>query len=75
MVYLGGVGSISGSLVGAGVFTILYQLLQPLGVWRMVIMPLLLVLLIIFRPRGIMGFHEWAWLKPSAGKATAEPHL
>jgi branched-chain amino acid transport system permease protein len=64
MVYLGGVASISGSLVGAGVFTILNQLLQPLGVWRMVVMPLLLVLLMIFRPQGIMGFGEWSWLKP-----------
>ena len=68
MVYLGGVASISGSLMGAGIFTILIQLLQPLGVWRMVMMPLLLVLLMIFRPRGIMGFKEWAWLKPAGTK-------
>ncbi|MFZ4115296.1 MAG: branched-chain amino acid ABC transporter permease [Chthoniobacterales bacterium] len=68
MVYLGGVASLSGSLVGAGVFTLLYQLLQPLGVWRMVIMPLLLVLLMIFRPRGIMGLQEWPWLRPSSQK-------
>src|SRR3990167_2463825 len=64
MVYLGGIASISGSLIGAGVFTVLGQLLQPLGIWRMVIMPLLLVLLMLFRPRGIMGFKEWAWFKP-----------
>jgi branched-chain amino acid transport system permease protein len=63
MVYLGGVASLSGSLVGAGVFTILYQILQPLGVWRMVTMPLLLVLLMIFRPRGIMGYQEWSCFK------------
>ena len=66
MVYLGGVASISGSFLGAGVFTILNQLLQPLGIWRMVVMPLLLVLLMIFRPRGMMGYKEWSWLKPSA---------
>lgn len=65
MVYLGGVASISGSFLGAGVFTILNQLLQPLGVWRMVVMPLLLVLLMLFRPRGIMGFKEFRWLKPA----------
>lgn len=63
MVYLGGVASLSGSLMGAGIFTILNQLLQPLGVWRMVVMPLLLVLLMLFRPRGMMGFHEWSWIK------------
>ncbi|MBM3857500.1 MAG: branched-chain amino acid ABC transporter permease [Verrucomicrobia bacterium] len=68
MVYLGGVASISGSFLGAGVFTILNQLLQPLGVWRMVVMPLLLVLLMIFRPRGMMGFKEFQWLKPNVFK-------
>lgn len=73
MVYLGGIGSISGSLVGAGIFTILYQLLQPFGVWRMVIMPLLLVLLMIFRPRGIMGFQEWAWFKPTDSSTGLQP--
>lgn len=64
MVYLGGAASISGSLLGAGVFTIFNQLLQPLGIWRMVVMPLLLVLLMLFRPRGIMGYQEWSWLMP-----------
>lgn len=71
MVYLGGVASISGSFLGASAFTILSQLLQPLGVWRMVIMPLLLVLLMLFRPRGIMGYKEWSWLKPTAGRRPA----
>ena len=71
MVYLGGVASLSGSFLGAGVFTILNQLLQPLGVWRMVIMPLLLVLLMLFRPKGIMGFKEFSWLKPGANASTS----
>ncbi|MBX9742498.1 MAG: branched-chain amino acid ABC transporter permease [Chthoniobacterales bacterium] len=63
MVYLGGVASLSGSLAGATIFTLLNQLLQPLGIWRMVVMPFLLVLLMLFRPRGIMGFREWSWVK------------
>jgi branched-chain amino acid transport system permease protein len=32
--------------------------------WRMVLMPLMLVLLMIFRPRGIMGLREFRWLIP-----------
>ena len=40
------------------IFTLLLQLLQPLGTWRMVIMPLLLVLLMLFRPSGILGLRE-----------------
>ena len=64
MVYLGGVGSLAGSILGATAFTFLSQALQPLGTWRMVILPLILVLLMIFRPRGIMGMREFSWFVP-----------
>jgi branched-chain amino acid transport system permease protein len=58
MVYLGGIASIAGSIIGAVIYTILLEILRPLGVWRMVLMPLMLVLLMIYRPRGIMGLKE-----------------
>jgi len=58
MVYLGGIGSIAGSILGASIYTVLLEALRPLGIWRMVFMPLMLVLLMIFRPRGIMGLRE-----------------
>jgi branched-chain amino acid transport system permease protein len=64
MVYLGGVGSLAGSILGAAILTFLSQVLQPLGTWRMVIMALILVLLMIFRPRGIMGLRELTWFVP-----------
>lgn len=64
MVYLGGIGSITGSILGATVYTVLLEIMRPLGVWRMVFMPLLLVLLMIFRPRGIMGMREFRWIIP-----------
>ncbi len=66
MVYLGGVGSLTGSLLGATIFTLLMEVLRPLGLWRWVVGPLLLVLLMIFRPQGIMGFKEWKWFKERA---------
>jgi len=65
MVYLGGIGSLGGSILGAALYTILMELLRPLELWRWVIGPLLLVLLMIFRPTGIMGLKEARWLKPS----------
>jgi branched-chain amino acid transport system permease protein len=65
MVYLGGVGSLAGSILGAVVFTFLAQALQPLGTWRMVIMALILVFLMLFRPRGIMGLRELTWFLPT----------
>jgi branched-chain amino acid transport system permease protein len=64
MVYLGGIGSISGSILGATIYTVLLEILRPLGMFRMVLMPLLLVFLMIYRPRGIMGLHELRWLVP-----------
>jgi branched-chain amino acid transport system permease protein len=64
MVYLGGMASLSGSIIGAGVYTVLMEALRGLGVWRMVLMPLLLILLMIFRPRGIMGLKECPLLVP-----------
>ena len=64
MVYLGGIGSLTGSVLGATLFTVLLEVLRPLGMARMVAMPLMLVVLMIFRPRGIMGFVEPRWLLP-----------
>ena len=58
MVYLGGIASIFGSIIGAVIYTILLEILRPLGIWRMVLMPLMLVLLMIYRPHGIMGMKE-----------------
>ncbi len=58
MVYLGGMGSISGSVISAIGFTILLELLRPLKLFRWVAIPLLLMLLMLFRPTGIMGNRE-----------------
>jgi branched-chain amino acid transport system permease protein len=64
MVYLGGIGSILGSILGATAYTVLLEWLRPLGVWRMVCLPLLLVFLMVFRPHGILGLRELPWLVP-----------
>jgi len=64
MVYLGGIGSIFGSVLGATVYTVLLELLRPLGVWRWVVGPIMLVVLMICRPTGIMGLKELSGLIP-----------
>lgn len=58
MVYLGGMGSLSGSVISAIGFTLLLEFLRPLGVVRWVAIPLLLILLMLFRPTGLMGDKE-----------------
>jgi branched-chain amino acid transport system permease protein len=67
MVVLGGMGSMSGALLAAVLLTALPELLRPLkeltGVdLRMVLYSLTLVLLMLFRPAGLMGRKElWQW--------------
>lgn len=58
MVYVGGVGSITGSITGAIIWQLLVQTLKDLGTWRWVVGGLLLCLVMIFLPKGIFGYCE-----------------
>ncbi len=58
MVYLGGMGSLSGSVLSAIGLTIALEALRPLQVAKWVVVPLILILLMLFRPEGIMGQRE-----------------
>ena len=58
MVYLGGMGSLSGSILSAIGLTVILELFRPLQVIKWVVVPLLLILLMFFRPEGIMGHRE-----------------
>ncbi|MDR1787782.1 MAG: branched-chain amino acid ABC transporter permease [Treponema sp.] len=58
MVYLGGMGSLSGSALSAVFFTFLLELMRPLQIWKWVVIPLLLILLMQFRPEGLLGNRE-----------------
>lgn len=66
MVYLGGMGSIVGSIFGAGAWQMLVQLLKGLGTWRWVVGGSLLCIIMIFRPKGVFGYME---LKDIVNKA------
>lgn len=58
MVVLGGLGSISGSIVGAVVLTFISAALQDFPEIRMIIYALVMIFLMIFRPSGILGSKE-----------------
>jgi branched-chain amino acid transport system permease protein len=73
MVYLGGIGSLGGSVLGATLYTLLLELLRPFGAFRMMLMPAMLVLLMLFRPRGIMGLREFSWLLPAGERSKPVP--
>jgi branched-chain amino acid transport system permease protein len=63
MVVLGGMGSLSGSLLAAVFITVVPELLRPLQEYtgvdlRMIIYSLSLILLMICRPKGLFGKYE-----------------
>jgi len=58
MVVLGGMGSISGVVLAAIGLTILPELLRDLNQYRMVLYALLLIIVMIVRPKGLFGIHE-----------------
>ena len=58
IVVFGGLGSITGTIVSAIVLGILNMLLQDVASVRMIIYALALVLVMIFRPSGLLGTWE-----------------
>jgi branched-chain amino acid transport system permease protein len=59
MVYLGGLNSVVGSIVGAVSYNLLSEALRPLELFKWIIIPLLLILVMIFRPTGLIAFREF----------------
>lgn len=57
-VVFGGMGSLSGSVIATIILTFLPELLRGLGDYRMIIYPLALIILMIFRPQGLLGNKE-----------------
>ncbi|MBO8158136.1 branched-chain amino acid ABC transporter permease [Thermosyntropha sp.] len=55
MVVLGGMGSIPGTIIGAAILTVLPEMLRIVADYRLLFYGALLVILMIFRPNGIMG--------------------
>jgi branched-chain amino acid transport system permease protein len=58
MVVLGGMGSITGSILAAIILTILPEFLRVVKDYRMVIYSLILIILMLTRPQGIFGVQE-----------------
>jgi branched-chain amino acid transport system permease protein len=58
MVYLGGMGSLSGSVLSAVLFTVILEVLRPLQLYKWVVVPLILILLMLFRTEGLLGHRE-----------------
>jgi len=60
MVVLGGMGSMLGSILSATVLTILPEATRSFDSYRMVVYSLVLVLMMIFRPGGLLGSYDFS---------------
>ena len=61
MVVLGGMGSITGSILAATGLTLISAFLQRFAEVRMIIYALILIAVMIFRPQGLMGTKEFGF--------------
>ena len=77
IVVLGGLGSITGSIIAAILLALLSTFLQEVPELRMIIYAFALVAIMIFRPQGLMGSRElnFSFLSSSIGsKRGRRPH-
>lgn len=59
IVVFGGMGSITGSVIAAMLLAVVTTLLQSFSELRMIIYALLLIVIMIFRPQGLLGTKEF----------------
>lgn len=60
MVVLGGMGSMVGSLIAAAILTSLPLALQGFSDYRMILYSLLLIIVMVFKPSGLMGTYDFS---------------
>ena len=58
VVVFGGLGSMSGCLIGTTILTLVTEVFRPISQYRMLVYGLVLVLVMVLRPEGIMGTSE-----------------
>jgi branched-chain amino acid transport system permease protein len=68
LVVLGGLGSITGSVIAAILLTVLTTVLQDFASMRMVIYAVLLIAIMLLRPQGLMGTKELTAIFPKFNK-------
>ncbi len=60
MVVLGGMGSMIGSVLSASILTAVPEFLRAFNDYRMIVYSLLLIVVMIFKPSGLMGTYDFS---------------
>ena len=55
MIVIGGLGSIEGGILGAILFTVILEAFRQFQAYRLVIFSITLILIMLYRPQGILG--------------------
>jgi len=76
MVVLGGMGSITGAVISAATLTFLPEMLRAFSQYRMLVYSVVLICVMLFRPKGLLGTAEisltkilFGWKKSVGGVA------
>ena len=78
-VVFGGINSITGPVIAAALLIVLPELLRVFSMWRFVIYGLLFVILMLFKPEGLLGYKEFSikgivrWCKKLGNREKKEP--
>jgi branched-chain amino acid transport system permease protein len=59
MVYFGGLNSVVGSIFGAVSINLISEMLRPLEIYKWIVIPLILIMVMIYRPSGLLAFREF----------------
>ena len=71
--YAGGSGSLTGSVIGAVLLTILPEVLRFLADWRLVLYALILVVVMLYRSEGLCGGKEVPFLRIKRSSLYEQP--
>lgn len=63
--YAGGAGSLTGSVLGASLLTVLPEVLRFLADWRLAVYAIVLIIVMLYRSEGLCGGKEVPFLKIS----------
>jgi len=73
-VVFGGINSITGPVLATFVLAILPEMLRVISTWRLVIYGVLIVIIMLVKPEGLLGYKElnFRWVKPAIAKLKAK---
>jgi branched-chain amino acid transport system permease protein len=66
MIVVGGLGSIEGAILGAALVTVVLEVFRGFGPFRLVNFAVLLVLIMLYRPQGLVG--KWSLFRRAGAR-------